>query len=202
MIRAFVFDIGNVILKFDFTIALGKLTKLCRAPLGGPELMQRIEEVKSLYEGGRIGRTEFLKQVFELVDFTGTELDFISAWEDIFEENTPVAQLVEQLHGKYPLYLLSNTSDIHMDYVLKNYPVFGRFTDAIYSYKVCCSKPERAIFELTVSRFGLVPQETVFIDDLPANVEAARKLGFQTIQYDFRNHESALEQLRSLGVAS
>lgn len=201
MIRAFVFDIGNVILKFDFTIALGKLASFCRAPVAGSELMHRIEAIKSLYEGGRIGRVEFLREVFALVDFSGTEQDFVSAWQDIFEENAPMLELIEALHGKFPLYLLSNTSDIHMDYVLERYPVFSRFTDAVYSYKVCCLKPDPAIFELTARQFGLTPGETVFIDDLPANVESARRMGFRAIQYDFRQHEAMLAELRQLGVS-
>ena len=198
MIRALVFDIGNVLLKFDFNIAIRRLLPLCGNADAG--LLAPIEEIKNAYESGRIGRDTFLKEVFRLLDFRGDEETFIAAWVDIFEVNAPMLDLVERLHGRYPLYLLSNTSDIHMDSILERYPFFGCFTDGVYSYRVGCSKPAPEIYRLTHEQFGIRPEETVFIDDLEANITAAAASGFQAIQYDFRNHAALLERLTALGV--
>lgn len=198
MIRAIIFDIGNVLLKFDFNIAIGKLLPLCEVSPDG--LLAPIERIKVAYEGGQIGRPEFLHEVTTLLKYRGTQESFVAAWEDIFEENLPMSQLVESLRARHPLYLLSNTSDIHMDYILARYPVFQSFSDAVYSYRVGCSKPDRSIYELAASQFAVEPHETVFIDDLPANIEAARGVGFQAIAYDFRQHEVLLQSLTRLGV--
>ncbi len=199
MIRAFVFDIGNVLLRFDFSLAFRQLLPLCGAePAAG--FAERVDAIKVRYEAGRIDRAAFLGEVFELLRFRGTEEQFVQAWEGIFEVHTPMAELVGALHGRYPLYLLSNTSDIHAAYFERSYPLFGCFADAVYSFEARCAKPERAIYELAASRFGVAPQETVFIDDLPANIVAAREVGFRAIPYDFRRHDALLEELGRLGV--
>ena len=111
-----------------------------------------------------------------------------------------MTRLVEAFHGRYPLYLLSNTNDLHVEYMFRQYPVFQRFTDGVYSHVVRCFKPDRAIYEVAQRQFAVVPHETVFIDDLPANVATARALGWQAIQYDFHNHTALEEELRRLQV--
>ena len=109
-------------------------------------------------------------------------------------------RLVKRLQGRYPLYLLSNTNDIHLNYFTAQYPVFASFSDAVYSHRVGCMKPERTIYEIAARQFGVEPGETVFIDDLPANIAAARAFGFHAIQYDHRQHQHLIEELAALGV--
>lgn len=196
MIKAFIFDIGNVLLPFDFSVALRKLKEHSEVE----SLVEAIEPVKFAYESGRIGRAEFVSKIRDVLNYTGSEAEFVEAWEDIFTENTPMLDLVRALKGRYPLYLLSNTSDLHMDYVFRRYPVFNLFDDAVYSYLAKCFKPDRRIYEIALERFGLVASETVFIDDLKANIEAALELGFNAIHYDFRNHGELDAELRRLGV--
>lgn len=199
MIKAVIFDIGKVLLQFDFNIAIAKLRPLCRVE--GEKVLAPIEEIKTAYEAGRLPREAFLRQAFELLGFAGTERDFVSAWEEIFEVNTPMVDLVGRLKGRYPLYLLSNTSDIHVDYMLEKYPFFGLFDDAVYSYRVGCAKPEPEIYERAALQFGVEPGATLFVDDLPANISAARHLGFHAFQYDLTCHEAFLAELERLGVA-
>ena len=196
MIKAIVFDIGNVLLPFDFSIALKKL-----GDKSGVESVERaMETVKREYESGRIDRAAFLKQMREVLKYTGTEAEFVAAWEDIFTENVAMSDLVRALHPHYPLFLLSNTSDLHMDYVFKQYPTFGLFKDAVFSYRVKGFKPEPGIYETALKQFGIEACETVFIDDLQVNVDAARALGFQAIRYDLGRHEDLLRALENLGV--
>ena len=73
-------------------------------------------------------------------------------------------------------------------------------TGAIFSYQVKCIKPEAEIYQLLLDRYHLVPQECVFIDDRPENIEAAEKLGITGIQ--FQNQEQAKSRLLELGVVS
>ena len=197
MIKSFLFDIGNVLLPFDFSIAMRRLEKKCELPF--PLAMHVWEPVRHAYEEGGIGRAEFLEQTMSILKFGGTEAEFIAIWEDIFTENPPMTALAGTLHSQYPLYLLSNTNDIHVDYIFRRYPVFGLFAGAVYSYREKCTKPGRVIYEAAMQKFGIVPSETVFIDDLPANVQTARELGFVAIQYDFNRHAIFLETLESVG---
>lgn len=198
MIRSFIFDIGNVLIPFDFNRAIRRIASQCATPIdtlpiGAKHLTER-------YESGQIGRAEFLNQVTALLGYTGTHADFVAAWEDIFEENCAMTDLVGKLHRRYPLYLLSNTSDIHADYFEAKYPVFQRFSGAVYSHLAGCSKPGQPIFEIAIRQFDVEPGETVFIDDLAPNVAAADAAGFHAIQYDHTQHLQLVEQLLALGV--
>lgn len=199
MIRAVLFDIGNVLLKFDFSVALAKVAAECGVhdPV---DVLARIDQIKLGYEDGQIDRPTFLRGVFDLLRYRGTEAQFISAWEEIFDPNEPMIALVRQLHGRLPLYLLSNTSDIHRDYFFRHYPFFQCFAAGIYSYEVRASKPNRDIFEITAQRLGIEPETTFFIDDLLPNIEAARAFGFRAHHYHHDRHDELLADLKSLQV--
>ena len=197
MIDAFLFDIGNVLLRFDFALALQKLA--AESAVHDPvAVMARIERVKEQYEDGSIDRAEFLAQTRAVLGYRGTEAGFIAAWEDIFEPNAPMLALVERLHGRVPLYLLSNTSDIHIDYVFRRYPVFARFAAGTYSYAVRASKPGAEIYRHAIRAHGLVPGRTFFIDDLLPNIETARGLGFRAHHYHHERHGELEEELAGL----
>ncbi len=198
MIRAFIFDIGNVILRFDFNLALQRLAQDCDP--AAEAILEMIEPVKDAYEGGRLSRADFQEQVRAILRYTGSDMDFVSAWEDIFTENQPMLELIETLHASHPLYLLSNTSDIHVDFILARYPVFGRFKDAVYSYKARASKPGPEIYQIAIKQFGVVPSETFFIDDLEANIATARAAGIVSHHYHHERHGELLAELRGLGA--
>ncbi len=197
-LRAFIFDIGNVLLRFDFNLALQKLAHHCDP--AAEAILELIEPIKAAYEGGTLPRAEFQAEVRAILRYSGSDEEFVSAWEDIFTENAPMVALVDQLHGRFPLYLLSNTSDIHVEFIFRRYPVFRRFTDAVYSYHVRASKPDREIYEIALRQFGVTPGETLFIDDLLPNVEAARQAGLRAHHYHHDRHGALLEELRSSGV--
>jgi putative hydrolase of the HAD superfamily len=199
MIRAFLFDIGNVLLKFDFSLALAKLA--AESEVHDPvDILARIDQIKLGYEDGTIGRAAFLRSVFDVLKYRGSESQFIAAWEEIFEPNEPMVELLGKLRGRYPLYLLSNTSDIHRGYVFRRYPFFASFDAGVYSYEVRASKPHRAIYEIATRQLGLEPAATFFIDDLLPNIEAAREFGFRAHHYHFDQHERLLAELRELGI--
>ena len=199
MIRAFLFDIGNVLLKFDFARAMHAAQALSSIedPLN---VLPQIDRIKLAYEDGQLDRAAFLRGVFDVLRYRGTEAQFVAAWEDIFEPNEPMVALLDRLHGRYPLYLLSNTSDIHRDYVFRRYEFFARFTAGTYSYEARASKPGREIYEIACRQHALEPATTFFIDDLLPNIETARALGFQAHHYHYDQHAGLLAQLAAAGV--
>jgi putative hydrolase of the HAD superfamily len=199
MIRAFLFDIGNVLLKFDFSVAMKKTLALSEVhdPI---EATAQIDRIKLGYEDGQIDRAAFLRGVFDVLRYRGTEADFVAAWEDIFTPNEPMVALVEKLHGRYPLYLLSNTNDIHVDYIFRRYDYFRHFTGGTYSHVAKASKPGREIYEIAQRQHGLDPATTFFIDDLLPNIETARSLGFNAHHYHYDNHAALLDAVAKSGV--
>ncbi len=198
-VRAILFDVGNVLLKFDFSICLKALAANSNLsePLG---TFARFDQVKAAYEDGQIDRAAFLRAVFDVLEYRGTEAEFIAAWENIFDPNEPMFQLVERLHGRHPLYLLSNTNGIHREHFFRRYPVFQHFTGGTYSDVVHASKPSRTIYEIACRNLSLEPASTFFIDDLLPNIETARALGFQTHHYHHNRHAELLAALAAAGV--
>jgi len=198
-IRAFLFDIGNVLLKFDFSKALRAVA--AESDVANEiEALGLIDRIKVAYEDGQIDRASFLRGVFDVLKYRGTEAAFINAWEDIFEPNESMVAVVEQLFAQFPLYLLSNTNDIHRDYFLRQYPFFRHFKGGTYSDTARASKPGREIYEIACREHGLTPAETFFIDDLLPNIEAARALGFHAHHYHFDRHSALTDDLRAVGV--
>jgi len=199
MIRAFLFDIGNVLMRFDFSHALRAVAPLCDAA-DAAVLMSRMDSVKLGYEDGQVSRADFLREAFRTLGYRGTEAQFIAAWQGIFTENGPMTSLVDSLHGKFPLYLLSNTNDMHVEGLFRDFPVFAKFTGATYSHEAKASKPHRPIYETAARTHGLDPRTTFFIDDLAANIATARELGFHAHHYHHERHGELLAAIRAAGV--
>jgi putative hydrolase of the HAD superfamily len=199
MLRAFLFDIGNVILRFDFHIALRRLAAQSDST-DLTDLLTRLDPVKFMLEDGRIDRATFVRGAIDALRFRGTEAEFIAAFEDIFEENAPMSALIARLREDYPLYLLSNTNDIHVEYFTRRYPVFQHFCGGLYSHRARASKPNPEIYRIACRELGLAPQTTFFIDDLLPNIETARSLGFHTHHYHHERHSELLAALEAAGV--
>ncbi len=200
MIRTFLFDIGNVLVRFDFSKAVRALAALSDVS-DESEVLARIETVKIAYEDGQLPRTDFIREIISILKYRGTETELVAAWQDIFTANEPMHDLVRKLRANFPLYLLSNTSDIHVEGLFRDFDIFRNFTGATYSYVVRASKPHPPIYQIATLEHGLVPAETLFIDDLAANIATAKELGFQTHHYHPDRHHELLATLVTHGIA-
>ena len=96
-----------------------------------------------------------------------------------FQKTVDIFYKLKELN--YPSYILSNWSAETYEGMEEKYPFLNDFEGKIISGRDFLIKPDPAIYELAISRFDLVPQETLFIDDRLDNIEAAQKLNFQTI---------------------
>jgi putative hydrolase of the HAD superfamily len=151
------------------------------------------------HETGTISREEFIKIVREAFEHDGPEDLFMELWKRIFEVNTPMVRWAKSLHGRTPLYLLSNIGCIHHDHIFEEYDFFSSlFHDGIYSYKAGVMKPERRIFELARTQFGVDPATTLYIDDLEENVRGAESVGFLGHHYDPARHDLFEEHIARL----
>lgn len=197
-IEAVIFDIGNVLVRFDYYRAANRLIELN----GLEELPDRDEIVaaKEALESGRLARDEFLKVLRREFQHTGSDESLVAIWEDIFDENEAMTKVAITLSAHLPVYVLSNISCIHHEYLFRKYPVFSTFRDGVFSYRVGCLKPDPRIYLETVRALDVTPEKTVFIDDLEANIAAAEAAGFIGILYDHEHHTNAEERLRELGL--
>lgn len=136
-----------------------------------------------LYEKGEISTDEFRANVVNLLGLTApdaTETD--AAWNAILlEPKANIDRVIDELADDYPIYLLSNTNEIHHRHFAPECEVFFRaFRKCYFSYLLKMIKPDREIFEFVAGEIGLKPEEILFADDSLANIETAKSLGFVT----------------------
>lgn len=196
MLDAIIFDIGNVLLRFDFTRTIKRIAPFCS--VAPADIQELLEPWKMDLESGRVTGSDFLDEVTHILGYSGPRAELQSAWQEIFTPNVPMHYLVASL--KLPLYLLSNTNNLHADYFLNEYPVFAHFSDAVYSHEAGLMKPDPAIYHHALEKFKLAPQNTLFIDDLLPNIEAARALNLLTHHYHHDQHGSLLEEMHRLQI--
>ncbi len=197
-IDALIFDIGNVLVPFDWRPAETRLSSRC-TNFSGTAVAEFRKEIRRLDLGELTGE-ELSSIAKSMIGFLGDHAEFVALWNSIFSANPAMERTVADLKGRYPLFLISNISDLHLAYLRQNYDVFGHFADGVYSFRVKCAKPDRKIFEIAVKQFGVNPATTAFVDDLAVNVHSATEAGLNAIQYDVKHHEAFEKAFGDLGV--
>jgi len=191
MTDTFLFDIGNVIITFDFGRAAARLAPHSR--VDAAEALARVNEFTPALETGRLSPEQFVAAASEAIGYEGDPGEFVRAFEDIFELNQAIVEFIERLHADgFALHLLSNTNAIHVPFFEKTYPVFERFDGRIYSHEVGAMKPDAAIYDAAIRRLGIDPASTVYVDDRIDNCEAGRRAGFHAIPYAVEDHGAFL----------
>lgn len=191
-IHAVIFDIGMVLLKFDFNRTMERLKRKCRTPSSQIEKVFWDTGLCQSYEMGKISTDDFALGISQALGFEGSPEEVIEAWSDIFSPNPPMIERARAWKRQgIPIYYLSNTCESHVNVFTKQYDIFQIFDGGIFSHLEGCVKPHATIYQTILNRYGLAPEKTLFLDDLAENVAAARKLGMQAIRYE---DESRLEK--------
>jgi FMN phosphatase YigB (HAD superfamily) len=184
MHKAIIFDLGKVLVPFDFKIGYRALELAC--PYRAEEIPRRIAKtgLVELLEKGLIGPLDFVDRLSKALELRLEYADFCRAWSSIFCGQLLADALLESLAARYRLLLLSNTNAIHWEMIRANYRMIRYFHDRILSFEVHSMKPERKIFEAAVARAGCRADECFFTDDIGENVEAAKRLGIDAVQFE------------------
>ena len=184
MIRNIVFDMGNVMIYFNKKIFLD------RAGVSGEDrtLLERV--VFDSLEWARLDRGSLLEPEAEKLmcarlpeRLHGYVHDFVYDWDKPLLPVRDMAPLVRELKAKgYGIYLLSNAASRQHDY-WPDIPGSECFDGTLISADERLTKPEKEIYELFLERFGLCPDECVFIDDNTMNAEGAFRCGMHPIVF-------------------
>ena len=177
--KAVLFDIGNVIVRWDPRTLYSKIF---------PDPAERdrfLAEVCTMAWHGETDRgMAFADNIAQLAQQHPQHAGAIAAWWDrwpeMFSGVIPETEAaIEALHERgVPLYALTNMSEEAWPGVRAMSPVFARFRDVVVSGAEKTFKPEPRLYEIACSRSGLAPSDMLFIDDSLANIEAAEALGF------------------------
>jgi putative hydrolase of the HAD superfamily len=196
---AFVFDLGNVLVTFDFSRFYSRLRA---AGARSDALSEKSHQpLRDAYEAGSIDDGTFVDESMRLLRFSGDPAFFRSAWREIFELNAPMEAALQRLHQQgFPLFVLSNTNNLHLTYLRDRFPFFQLFTGGAYSHLARSMKPGEAIFRKLIAECRLDPGQALYIDDRPENIATGQKLGFQTHCYDRCRHGDFDELLSQAGI--
>ena len=192
-----VFDLGKVLLDFDYTIAARKIAE--RSGLPAHEVKKHLDYSPVLFrfETGLMTQQEFFDEVRRETKFPGGIAEFSSFFADIFWEIPPMIELNAALRRSgVPTYIFSNTNDMAIEHIRQAFPFFANFDGYILSYEVGAMKPAAKIYEELEKLSGKRGAEVLYLDDRQENVDAGAARGWQVIlQTEPANSRTAIEKL-------
>ncbi len=182
MIKNIIFDFGDIFINLDKEATLREM-----AILGVTDISEAMISTYHQYEKGLIGTDAFIdfyRQQFPAI----TAPQLVAAWNAILVD-FPLERLAFlktlKASGKYRLFLLSNTNELHISWIQKDwgaarYAEFKACFEQFYlSHEIHYRKPDTDIYEFVLRENKLKASETLFVDDLQENTAAAEKLGIQ-----------------------
>ena len=179
MIKNIIFDFGDIFINLDKEATYREMAKLGVSKIT-PQMIQVYQE----YEKGLMETSDFINYFSS--SFPILNKDLIFACNAVLLD-FPVNRLrflQEIAHSeKYRLFLLSNTNDLHITSVKNSVgiPFFTEFKNCFeqfyLSHEINLRKPDKEIYEFVLNLNQLIPEETLFVDDLKENTDAARSLG-------------------------
>ena len=183
----FIFDLGKVLVDFDYSIAANKIAAHSdkspadlHAFLGSSHLLVE-------YESGRLTRAQFYSAIREAIGFRGDLEEFGGYFADIFKEMPGTIALHAELRGHgFKTFIFSNTNDLAIEHVRRNFAFFKNFDGYIFSYEVGAMKPEAKIYEAMEKMCERRGADLIYIDDRAENIAAGKARGWRAIL-----HESA-----------
>jgi len=193
-----VFDLGKVLVDFDYSIAARKIA--ARSSKSLPEIKVLIEQSRFIvdYETGGVTRREFYDRVCEATGFGGTLEEFGAFFADIFTEMPAMTALHAELRGRgIPTYIFSNTNDLAVEHVRRNFPFFANFDGYIFSYEVGAMKPDGKIYAALEKLAGRRGADIIYLDDRTDNVAGGAARGWRAILHETPERtRAAVEELQ------
>jgi epoxide hydrolase-like predicted phosphatase len=201
MIKAIIFDYGNVISSVDNDRFIKEISKATGK--SGAELEQLIssssDELRK-YETGLITSDQFFERLIRQRGLTIDKESFIKIFTGRLTPKPETLELIRKLKAGYKLGLLSNTNEWDYENEIKQCDVFNLFDSVTVSFKVGAMKPDKKMYIDALDKLGVQPDESVYIDDVREYAEAAGSLGIKSIHYT--SHEDLLRNLRKLDCLS
>jgi FMN phosphatase YigB (HAD superfamily) len=184
MIKAVIFDLGKVLVPFDFHRGYARLEAFCGIPAA--EIRARLADSPLVadFESGKIAPRDFVDRFCSHLNVAIPYREFCDIWSSIFLPDPLIPEaMLQGIARNHRLILLSNTNAIHFEMLIEIYPLLRHFHSYVLSYKVGAMKPLPLIYEKAIEAAGCLPGECFFTDDIEANVQAAREHGIDAVQF-------------------
>lgn len=187
-IKNIIFDWGGVITNIDPVKSAEAFEELGFTDFRKHYGIAEQIEFYRLFEEGKLSPSEFRNKLREYIPQHVSDEEIDNAWSAMLLDTPPARwELLGRLKNNYRTFLLSNTSKIHVDryfdYLFLQYETRGYrhlFEKVYFSFELGIRKPDLRIFEFVLKENSLIPDETLFIDDVLKNIEAAKNVGLLT----------------------
>ena len=189
-INALLFDLGGVIVDLDYNKTIEAFEAIGLED--AEHLYNQFNQSKIFdeFEIGSISREEFMDLLQEKIPQKVSQSKIKEAWNAMilgFEKSK--LEQIKRYSEKIPCYLLSNTNEIHLEYIqtllqevpFKNLELL--FTKCYYSHIIGRRKPHRETFEWVLNDMGSSPEEVLFIEDSPQHIRGAEKAKIKTLHF-------------------
>ncbi|MDR0568680.1 MAG: HAD family phosphatase [Spirochaetaceae bacterium] len=189
-IRAVVFDYGKVISFPPADSILENIAAICG--LSEKTMDELINKYRDDYDRGTVSLKEYYERILKEAKVSADSADFeklmaidLEAWARVNPETVSLMEDVKR--AGYLLGILSNMPRDFLAYGRRNIPVFQIPDVAVFSCEADLIKPDPKIYRIWLERAACKPEETIFFDDLPANVNAAKELGIHALLWKDAN---------------
>ncbi len=200
MHKAILFDLGKVLIDFDFKRGYRELEGIC--PYPAAEIPTRLAPTGLVerFETGLVEPRDFVAEFSRILALNLEYDHFSRIWSSIFTDVLIPEDMLEALAARYRLVLVSNTNALHFEMLRRNYGhLLRHFHHQVLSYEVGAMKPRPEIFRAAVERAGCRPEECFYTDDIAAFVEGARSIGIDAVQFESREQLQREMGARGIG---
>jgi len=185
MIKNIIFDFGGVIYDIDHNLSKIAFEKLGVSDFDQLYGHQKQQHLFQQMERGALSEDEFRRSIREYLPKYVSDVEIDDAWSALLVGfDTDKIDLLREIKENYLVFLLSNTNSIHARRFLKELNAYtdfnSLFTDVWLSHEKGMRKPELSFYRALLDEYDLVPEETLFIDDLDVNIQAAKQIGMHT----------------------
>ena len=200
-IKAVIFDLGNVLIGFDHTIAVKKILR--HTPKKSQDIYDLFfdSDLIQEFEKGKTGTVEFFQQVQTALELKISYGEFLPIWNEIFFSKPESENFVGSLNSGIKLALLSNINQLHYEYIREEFSsALGLFEPdkIIPSFRTGFIKPDKEIYDLALKALGVPRESVVYVDDRLDLIEAALSYGIKSIQ--FKNAQGLKQEFQDLGI--
>ena len=192
-----VFDLGKVLVDFDYAIAARNIAT--RGTMSAAEVQRFIDHSPLLfrYETGLMTKEQFFQEVSAATGFRDGLEEFGRIFADIFAPIEPMIALHAELRAReIPTFIFSNTNELAIAHITRHYPFFAQFTGYVYSYVHGAMKPDHKLYEVVERITGRTGASILYLDDRVENAEAGVRRGWQVVHHDVP--EKSIARVREL----
>ncbi|MEO8595733.1 MAG: HAD family phosphatase [Candidatus Solibacter sp.] len=185
MHKAILFDLGKVLIHFDFRRGYRALEGYC--PHAAEEIPHKLagSGLVERFETGLVEPRDFVAQMCRMLDLRMDYDQFRKVWSSIFTDELIPESMLEGLSKRYRLVLVSNTNALHFEMLSESYQhMLRHFDELVLSHEVRAMKPCSEFYRAALGKAGCEPEECFYADDIPEFVAAARQMGIDGVVFE------------------